>query len=134
MRKALVLLAFLATTAATFALLPAAAHAGERWKLLGQATVSDRVERDVVAVTRLRGDFEAIRLEVRDRAVEFRAVTVHFANGEEQRIELRDRIPAGGESRVIDLEGEERVLRSIELVYDAQSLGGRAKVKIYGRS
>lgn len=134
MRKPISTSALLLLLVAALTQLPSAAGAADRWKLLGKTTVSDRVERDVVAVTRVRGGFEAIKLEVRERAVEFRSVTVHFANGEEQELALRERIPAGGASRVVDIEGDERVIRSIELVYDAQSLGGKARVSIYGRS
>jgi len=51
-------------------------------------------------------------------------------------VALRDVIPAGGESRVIDIEGRgDRTVSSIELRYDAQSLvGKKARVRIYGKN
>jgi hypothetical protein len=58
---------------------------------------------------------------------------VHFGNGSDQRIELRNTIPAGGESRAIDLEGQDRVIRSVEFWYDANTIRGRqAVVRLYG--
>jgi hypothetical protein len=107
----------------------------DRWRLLGQTTVSDRVDHDVLPVTGARGAFRSIKLEVLDHAVQFRSVKIHFGDGQVQEVEIRDVIPAGGETRAIDVEGRERILRSVEFVYDAQTLlGKRARVRVYGRS
>ena len=117
------------------ALLPAAASADRRggWVLLGERSVSDARDHDTITVTAARGDFRRLQLRVLDRAVQFHAVKVHFANGETQELELREVIRPGGRSRAIDLEGRDRVIRTIELRYDAQSLGGRpARVRVYG--
>lgn len=106
------------------------------WESLGTLTVSDAKDHDVLAVTRAQGTFRSLKLEVQVRAVQFRSMKIHFANGETQDVELRDVIPAGGESRVIDIEGPgDRTVRSIELRYDAQSLlGKKARVRIYGKN
>ncbi|HRC84115.1 MAG TPA: hypothetical protein PK413_00745 [Thermoanaerobaculia bacterium] len=105
------------------------------WELLGQRSVTDRLDHDVIPVTAAKGNFKSLKIKVFVRAVQFHHVTVHFANGENQTIELRNVIPAGGESRVIDVEGYDRVIRSIELTYDAQSLRGRrARVQVWGRN
>jgi hypothetical protein len=62
-------------------------------------------------------------------------VKIHFAHGDVQHVELRNVIPAGGASRVIDIERRDRVIRSVEFWYDAQSiLGKQATVKVYGRN
>jgi len=47
--------------------------------------------------------------------------------------QLRNPIPAGGESRVIDLQGGDRVIRSVEFWYDARSRGRQAIVRALGR-
>ncbi len=113
----------------------AVALAASEWVVLGERTVTDRLDHDTIVVTAARGDFSAIRLTVHRRAVDFHRVVVHFANGGDQEIALRATIPAGGESRVIDLRAGERVIRSIDLWYDARSLAGRkAVVRVFGRS
>ena len=106
------------------------------WEVLGTLSVSDARDHDVLAVTSRKGTFRSVKLEVLDRAVQFRSMKLHFANGETQDVELRDVIPAGGESRVIDIEGAgDRVIRTVELRYDAQSLGGKkARVRVYGKN
>ncbi|MCC6241400.1 MAG: DUF2541 family protein [Gemmatimonadaceae bacterium] len=103
------------------------------WDLLGQRQVNDRADHDLITVTSSRGDFRRIKLTVQRAPVDFHRVVVHYGNGSDQRIELRNTIPAGGESRVIDLEGGERVIRSVEFWYDANTIRGRrAQVRAFG--
>jgi hypothetical protein len=104
------------------------------WVLLGERTVSDRMDHDTVVVTGARGDFSAVKIAVKRHAVQFHRVVVHFANGTSQELELREVIPARGESRVLDLTGTDRVIRSIDFWYDAQTFKGKkALVRIFGR-
>lgn len=111
------------------------AQRGREWVLLGQRNVSDRADHDTVSVTGARGDFTAIKIEVQRRAVDFHRVVIHFANGDDQNVELRNTIRAGGESRVIDINGGDRVIRSIDFWYDAKTLGRgqSATVRVLGR-
>lgn len=125
----------LAVLAAFLATIGAEAQGGPRWALLGSRTVSDRADHDTVTVTSSRGTFDAVRFQVRGGAVDFHRVVIHFASGGDQNVELRDTIRAGGESRVIDIDGRDRVIRSIDFWYDANTLGrvGRATVRVHGR-
>lgn len=111
-------------------------HAGPRarggWELLGEKVVTDRLDRDIVVVTGAEGRFRAIRIEVRDRPVQFHKVIVNFGDGTSHEVALRRVIRAGGQSRRVDLPGAARVIRTIEFVYDAQSLGGSARVLVFG--
>jgi hypothetical protein len=105
------------------------------WVLLGSRTVTDRADHDTVTVTGAKGDFKAIKIEVQRRAVDFHRVVIHFRNGDDQKVELRNTIRAGGESRVIDIDGRDRVIRSIDFWYDAATVGRgqRAVVRVLGR-
>ena len=111
------------------------AQRGPRWERLGQRIVSDRADHDTVVVTATKGTFTAIRFEVAGHAVDFHRVVIHFRNGDDQKVVLRNTIRAGGQSRVIDIEGKERVIRSIDFWYDAKTLGrgGKATVTVMGR-
>jgi len=102
------------------------------WELIGQATVSDARDHDVIPVTGAQGNFRRVQVKVFERPVQFREMTIQFANGSDQNVELREVIRAGRSSRVIDLEGGDRTIRSIEFRYDAQSRGHRAVVKVFG--
>ena len=60
-------------------------------------------------------------------------MTVHFGNGGKQEVAMRNTIPAGGETRAIDLEGDDRVINRVEFWYDANTFRGRrAQVRLLG--
>jgi hypothetical protein len=108
---------------------------GPAWTLLGSRTVTDRLDHDTVVVTGAKGSFNAIKLQVTGHAVDFQKVVVHFKNGDDQNVELRNTIPAGGSSRDIDIQGANRIITKIDFWYDAHTLGkgGHAVVKTLGR-
>jgi hypothetical protein len=108
---------------------------GPNWALLGERVVTDKADHDTIRVGRDRGSFTAVKFEVRRHGVDFQRVVIHFANGEDQKVELRNAIPAGGESRVIDIDGANRIITSIDFWYDAKTLGrgGSATVRSLGR-
>jgi hypothetical protein len=111
-----------------------AAERADNWELLGSRTVTDKIDRDTIVVTAKEGTFTKLQVRVRLAAVQFRSMKVSFANGETQNVELKDVIRPGKASRVIDLPGAARVIRSVEFVYDAQTLGRKgALVKLFGR-
>jgi hypothetical protein len=107
---------------------------GPRWIYLGEANVDGNVDHDNIVVGRDEGSFRAIQLRVEIAAIDFDRVVVHYSNGEPDRIPIRGRIRAGGESRVIDLQGNRRDLRSVEIWYAKENFGSRRpKVRLYGR-
>ena len=116
-------------------LLSAAAVEAAQWVRLGERIVNDRIERDVIEVTSSRGKFTAIRLEVRKHGVRFLDMKVVFGDGTTQDVPLQTVIMAGGESRVIDLNGGARVIRRVEFTYEARSIGAgnKALVRLLGR-
>jgi hypothetical protein len=106
---------------------------GPNWVLLGQRTVTDRIDHDQIVVTATRGDFRSIKITVQRAAVDFHRVVVHFRNGGNQEVEMRHTIPAGGETRAIDLRAGDRVIRSVDFWYDARTIRGRrAVVHLFG--
>ena len=132
-RRVMMLLGLMAlATSACASAYPA--RGGGDWALLGQREVTDRLDHDRIAVTARRGDFRRLKLTVDRAAVDFHRVVIHYGNGDRQEIRLRATVRAGGETRAFDLPGGDRVIRSIEFWYDANTLRGRqAVVRVYGR-
>lgn len=91
------------------------------WERIGVRKVSYGVEKDVIVVTSKKGRFTKLQLKVKDAPVNFRDMKVFFGNGNVQDVSLRNTIPAGGESRVIDLDGGERTIVKIEFIYDTKN-------------
>ncbi len=104
------------------------------WVYLGEANVDGAIDHDRIVVTGAKGEYRAIQIRVERAPIEFDRVVVHFANGSSDPIAIRNRIPARGQTRVIDLPGDRRVIQSVEFWY-ARASGRRAtpKVRLYGR-
>lgn len=90
-----------------------------RWEKLGEKSVSLYTERDVIRSAH-KGYFSRIKFHVKGNPVEFKKVTVKFLDGTSQNINLRKIIPAGGESREIDLRGHKRIIKEIVFYYKAK--------------
>jgi len=130
MNRRLAVLAF----AAVMVSVATSASAQRGWTMLGQRAVTDRADHDVIAVTSERGTFKQIKLSVQRASVDFRRVVVHFGNGDKQELEMKNTIRAGGETRAIDIDGTDRVIKSVEFWYDANTRRGRqATVRLLGK-
>lgn len=129
MKKMLVVLAVVLGTLSPLA---SGAFAGS-WKMLGAKSVGFIRDRDEIPVRARKGTYRRIKFAVHDAPVEFKNVTVVFGNGERFDVPIRSRIPAGGQTRVIDLPGRERVIQKIILVYQTKPRSReRAKVSVWG--
>jgi len=106
---------------------------GDRWEYLGQANVDGRRDHDLIRVN-ARGAFRAIQLQVQGGEIEFQRVVVHFENGADTEVPVRDRIQAGGRTRSIDLPGDQRRIRSVEIWYSKDNWGRRRpSLRVYGQ-
>jgi hypothetical protein len=105
------------------------------WVLLGQTTVDGQRDRDTIAIGRSEGRFRSIQLRVAGAPVEFQRVVVRYANGTSEEVEFSDYIPAGGQTRAIDLRGDDRVISSVDFLYSKARWrrGARPRVALYGR-
>lgn len=103
-----------------------------RWAYLGNSHVDGMRDHDEIHVGRQDGQFRAIQLRISGGAIDFQRVVVHFGNGSQEEILFRERIPAGGITRAIDLPGERRIIHSVELWYSKENWHRRPKVSLYG--
>ena len=111
----------------------AATAAKPQWERLGCKSVGFFADRDVITVGRKEGQFKAIKLTVRQAPIEFFNVRVVFGNGNHQDFRINQRVPAGSESRPIDLAGGLRGIQRIEMIYASiPTFKGRAEVCVQG--
>jgi len=112
----------------------AAPLSAQGWTQLGSAKVHGHLDHDEIWVTGMQGDFSAIKLLVQNEGIQFERVVVHFANGGREEMIIRDFIPAGGETRVLDLPGRDRVIRKVDFFYKSNSMTKKkGKVVLWGR-
>lgn len=104
------------------------------WRLIGTVTADNKADHDVISFTAKKDDFHALKFKVTNSAVNIDRMVVTYDNGEPDRIEVREEIKEGGESRVLDLKGGKRSLRKIEFWYDSKGfMNGKANVTVFGR-
>ena len=105
------------------------------WEYLGQAQVDGLRDHDVIAVGRTEGRFQNLQIRVARAPILFERVVVHYANGANEVVSLRNRIPAGGQSRSIDLSGGDRAINSVEVWYARGNRwsSNQPRVYLYGR-
>ena len=105
----------------------------QQWNLIGEKKVSFLVDRDVIHVTG-NDSYGQIKLKVKDGPVHILDMDVHFENGDKFDVAIKQRIPQGGESRVIDLPGGSRSIKKIEFWYETKGFRkGRGRVEVWGK-
>jgi|SRR5215213_6433037 hypothetical protein len=111
-----------------------ATNASAQWENLGSKEVTDRAESDVFHLTG-EGQFRALRFRVARRPVRFYRMEITYGNGEKDNVQLRSLIKPGGSSRVIDVRGKDRFIRSVKFWYEAASVGRgqRSTITLFGR-
>jgi len=123
------------TTASLLAIaVPTNTFSPPKWEKLGQKIVDFKLERDVIYVTAKEGRFTSIRLLVKRAPVNLRKVIVHYANGDKENINVRNKILSGQTTRVIDLKGNKRVIEKVVFAYDTRNAAKKkAVVELWGK-
>jgi hypothetical protein len=105
-----------------------------QWRLIGQTHAKHTVDHDVIVVKGPYDNFRAIKFKVTDSPLQIYRMVVTYDNGAPDKIDVRQNIPKGGESRVIDLRGAgKRSIRKIEFWYETKGiLNGKADVTLFG--
>jgi hypothetical protein len=103
------------------------------WDEVGVRQVRDRTERDTIALNGPR-QFDRIKLCVYRNPVHFYDLDVRYANGGHQDVSIRQRINPGECTRSIDLNGADRNITTVSMVYEETSWGRRrtATVRLFG--
>jgi hypothetical protein len=137
MKKILFLAGMLALVQFTHAQLIAVPRGGPAgsWRLLGQTHAQRKADHDAILVAGPYDFFRRLKFKVTDAPLNMMKMLVRYDDGGlPEQIELRFNIPQGGESRVIDLKGARRKLKSVEFWYDTQGLlKGQADVTLFGQ-
>ncbi len=103
------------------------------WVRLGCKEVKFLIDRDTLKVGRAEGRFAALRLKVRHAPIEMFNVRVTFGNGTVKDLPVREIIPPGGVSRMIDFNGSYRGIDRVEMIYRAiPTFRGFAEVCVDG--
>jgi hypothetical protein len=109
-------------------------HNNGAWVRLGRVTATHSADHDRIRVEGRNDDFRKLKFRVSDSPLNLHRIIVTYDNGGTEKLEVRENIPKGGETRDIDLQGGKRSLRTIEFWYDTKGLfNGKADVTAYGK-
>jgi len=111
---------------------PAAAQRGQ-WERLASKKVNMLADRDVIELSRSDGRFNALRFEATQGTINIYRIRVTFGNGEKQDLDVNQKIREGERTKPIDLDGRDRVIDRIEMLYASSNLLQRASIDIFGR-
>jgi len=102
--------------------------------LLGEKEVKFRAEKDTILVGAKEGIFNSLIFKVVGNDIEIFKVIVTYGNEDEDTIPVKWIFKEDDRSRLIDLEGKNRIIKKIEFFY--KTIGklkdGRATLKVYG--
>jgi len=103
------------------------------WVMLGEQTVQGRVDRDRIVVGRDEGKFSKLMIVVLDSELELLDFDVVFGRGAAWRPNVKQVFREGTRTRAIDLPGDRRVIKHIDVKYRNLPGGGRAKIQVWGK-
>jgi hypothetical protein len=104
------------------------------WRLIGTTHANHTADHDAIVVKGPGDKFRRIKFKVTDAPLNMQRMVVTYDNGAPDKIDVRQNIPKGGESRAIDLRGEgKRRIRRVDFWYDTKGLlNGKADVTLFG--
>ena len=103
------------------------------WRLMGEAWVTGQFEREIIRVGKYEGRFTRVMLVITDSSLEVGDVVIQFGNGQRWSPGLRHAFADGSRSRAVDLPGQVRFIRGVELVRGGVPPGMRAHAELWGQ-
>ncbi|WP_316632942.1 hypothetical protein [uncultured Flavobacterium sp.] len=103
------------------------------WRMLGTVHAKYIADHDALAVPGPYDYYRKIKIKVTDSPLNLQKMIVRYDDGgAPENIEIVQNIPKNGESRVIDLRGGKRKLKSVEFWYNTKGiLNGKADVTVF---
>ncbi len=127
MKAPIFLIAILSIFVMSFAVPP-------KWERLGSRVVDFKLDKDIIAIGAHEGAYTKLKIQVSGGSVNMRKMVVHYGNGEDQNVELKYNFTKGSGSRVIDLPGNKRIIKSVTFFYDTKNVSKtKAKIHLFGK-
>ncbi len=105
-----------------------------KWEVLGKRKVNMKADHDEIPVTILSGTFTSIRFKVLYAPIYVKNFRVIYGNGTSENFVVNKRIQKGNFSRIIDLKGNKRIIKKINLNYNTiPKFKGKSEVIVFGR-
>lgn len=103
------------------------------FKKLGEREVNGKVDKDTIKVGADEGQYAAVQLKVEGSALAMFDIKITFGNGEVFEPKTKLTFDKDSTTRVIDLPGEQRNIKTVEFKYGNLPGGGKARVELWGK-
>jgi hypothetical protein len=102
------------------------------WIKLGERDVNGRVDKDRIVVGRREGKFVKLSIVVENSDMELLAFDVTFGNNQRWSPRVKHTFRDGTRRYVIDMPGDDRYIKTIDLTYKNLGRWNNAKVEVWG--
>jgi hypothetical protein len=104
------------------------------WVKLGSVNAGHDADHDRITVAGPYDNFRKLKFRVKNASLNMRQVVVTYDDGAPERLDVKENLAAGAETRVIDLHGGKRSIRTIEFWYETKgNKGDKAEVVAFGQ-
>jgi hypothetical protein len=111
-----------------------AGNSNSDWVKLGSVNAGHDADHDRITVTGPHDNYRKLKFKVKNASLNMRHVVVTYDDGAPQSIDVKENLAAGAETRVIDLHGGKRSIRTIEFWHETKgNKGDKAEVVAFGQ-
>ena len=103
------------------------------WQMLGERSVAHKFDHDTIEVGAYKGRFNKLTMYVVDNDLELLDLDIKFGNGQHFHPDFKFFFKEGSRTRVVDLPGDDRVIKKIDLRYKSVPGEGKAKVQVWAK-
>jgi hypothetical protein len=104
------------------------------WVKLGSVNAGHDADHDRITVAGPYDNFRKLKFRVKNASLNMHRVVVTYDDGAPERLDIKENLAAGAETRVIDLHGGKRSIRTIEFWYETKgNKGEKAEVVAFGQ-
>jgi hypothetical protein len=106
----------------------------EKWVKLAERTANYTVDHSQIVLDGLDANLTALRVKVKKGALNLHRCAIFYKNGQTQDIDILNSIPEGGQSKVIEIPGSDRLISKLVFTYDTKNRDiQKADVELWGR-
>jgi len=111
-----------------------AGSSGGDWIKLGSVNAGHNADHDRITVAGPADNFRRLKFKVKNASLNLHQVVVTYDDGSPERLDVKENLTAGAETRAIDLRGGKRSIRTIEFWYETKgNKGDKAEVVAFGQ-
>lgn len=105
------------------------------WEKLAEAKLNQGLNQYEINLSAENRAFSAVKIRSIQGGINLHRCTFYYSNGEKMTVEMRNDIPSGMDSRVIQLPPKKNKIVKVELWYDTKNYGDQKAVfELWGKA